>query len=418
VAILPNAGKQGGPVQIGGWQKEMARRRYQKGSLRKRGKRNPVWELQWWEDYIRDDGAIGRRRESLILGPASAMTKRQARKTADEKLCALNQGKVSPHATLDLREFVERHLVPSFFPTLKPSTQNRYRITLNTHLLPAFGNQRLCDIRTLDIQNFVLRKMENGLGWESAQHFRNLMSRIFAMAKEWGYFSENNPANGVLLPEKKPLREKHVLSPDQISRLLMTMPDPCRTMFLLGVLTGLRIGEILGLRWKDVRFDSGEIRVEQAWYRGSFGTPKTKASRRTIPLPDALRVPLMRIRGKQRDKNKDSLVFQTRNGTPYSDTNLLHKQLKPAGRKLGMPWLSWHTLRRTHATLLQASGASLRDAQAQLGHTKMSTTLEIYTLPIPAHQREAVERLSQLVTNGDELHQFREGLPIPTEQIQ
>jgi len=83
-----------------------------------------------------------------------------------------------------------------------------------------------------------------------------------------------------------------------------------------------------------------------------------------------------------------------------------------------MPWLSWHTLRRTHATLLQASGASLRDAQAQLGHTKMSTTLEIYTLPIPAHQREAVERLSQLVTNGDELHQFREGLPIPTEQIQ
>ncbi|HEX9572122.1 MAG TPA: hypothetical protein VF969_07680, partial [Burkholderiales bacterium] len=62
MAILPNAEKQGGLAQTGGWQKEMARRRYQKGSIRKRGKRNPVWELQWWEDCVKDDGSIGRRR--------------------------------------------------------------------------------------------------------------------------------------------------------------------------------------------------------------------------------------------------------------------------------------------------------------------------------------------------------------------
>jgi integrase len=396
----------------------MARRRYQKGSLRKRGKRTPVWELQWWEDYIRNDGSIGRRRESLILGSVTTLTKREARKLADTKLFPVNEGKLAPHATLEFREFVERCLTPNFFPTLKPSTAKRYRITLNTHLLPAFGKQRLCDIHTLDVQTFVLRKMESGLSWESVNHFRNLMSRIFAMAKQWGYLSGSNPVNGVLLPERKPVREKHVLLPEQISRLLMALPEPSRTMFLLGVLTGLRIGEMLGLRWKDVHFDSGEIRIEQAWYRGSFGTPKTKASKRTIPLPDALRVPLMRIRGKQRVQTDDSLVFQTRNGTPYSDTNLLHEQLKPVGRRLGMPWLSWHVLRRTHATLLQVSGASLRDAHAQLGHQKMSTTLEIYTLPIPAHQRAAVERLSQLVTNGDELHQFRGELPEPTQQIQ
>jgi site-specific recombinase XerD len=67
-----------------------------------------------------------------------------------------------------------------------------------------------------------------------------------------------------------------------------------------------------------------------------------------------------------------------------------------------MPWLSWHTFRRSHATLLQVAGASLRDTQAQLGHSKMSTTLEIYTMPTPAHLREAVENLTRLVTNGDE----------------
>ena len=98
-----------------------------------------------------------------------------------------------------------------------------------------------------------------------------------------------------------------------------------------------------------------------------------------------------------------------------NDTNLLHRHLKPAGVKIGMPWLSWHTLRRTHATLLQVAGASLRDAQAQLGHSKMSTTLEVYTLPIPAHLREAVENLSQLVTNGDEFGQIAEEISAVTQ---
>jgi hypothetical protein len=77
MTILSIAEKQGGLAQLGGWQ-DMARRRYQKGNLRKRGKRNPVWELQWWEDYVKADGTIGRRRESTILGYVSGLTRRQA----------------------------------------------------------------------------------------------------------------------------------------------------------------------------------------------------------------------------------------------------------------------------------------------------------------------------------------------------
>jgi len=148
------------------------------------------------------------------------------------------------------------------------------------------------------------------------------------------------------------------------------------------VLTGLRIGEILALRWRDVDFSSGEIRVEQACYRGLIGTPKTKGSRRTLPMPESLK-------GESQAPQREIGIgrasgFSNPQYTPFSDTNLLHKYLKPAGRKLGMPWLNWHTLRRTHATLLQHAGATLREAQAQLGHSKMSTTLEIYTLSIPA----------------------------------
>ena len=91
---------------------------------------------------------------------------------------------------------------------------------------------------------------------------------------------------------------------------------------------------------------------------------------RTLPMPQSLKDELKRLREKS--ASEELLVFHTRNGTPFSDTNLLHKYLKPAGRKLGMPWLNWHTLRRTHATLLQHAGATLREAQAQLGHSKMS----------------------------------------------
>ena len=116
MAILSPTEKQGGPAQLGGWHKDMARRRYQKGSIRKRGKRNPVWELQWWEDYIKEDGRIGRRRQSVTLGAVAEMTLRQARKLADEPVRPINQGNSMPQSTMKFQEFVDRYLIPLFFP--------------------------------------------------------------------------------------------------------------------------------------------------------------------------------------------------------------------------------------------------------------------------------------------------------------
>ncbi|HZS26896.1 MAG TPA: site-specific integrase [Candidatus Angelobacter sp.] len=396
----------------------MARRRYQKGSIRKRGTRNPVWELQFWADEIQPNGSLGRKRESVILGFVADMNKRQAMKIADEHLRPLNLGKLTPFATILFREFIEKHFIPNAFPTLKTSTRKRYQYTIKNHLLPAFGDLRLCDLQRVEIQAFVLRKMEKGLSWETADLLRNLLSKIFRCAKKWGFFAGDNPASEIDLPHKKPVREKCVLMPQQIPKLLAELREPYRTMALVGILTGLRVGEILGLRWSDVDFDTAQLRVSQRYYRGEMDSPKTRASQRTLPLPPECIQALRRLQAVSRPEQKDALVFRTKKGTPYSDTNILHRQLKPAGQKIGAPWLSWHTFRRTHATLLQLAGGSLKDAQAQLGHTRLSTTLEIYTIPIPAHQREAVAKLSQLVTSSDEFRENAKELPMPTQQIQ
>lgn len=396
----------------------MARKRYQRGNIRKRGKRDPVWELQWWTDIIRPDGSLGRKRDSRILGQVSEMPKRQAQKAAEEFLRPLNLGKITPFSTIIFREFIEKQFVPNVFPTLKTSTRKHYQITLNKHLLPAFGERRLCDIQNIDLQRFVIQKMDSGLGWETADHFRNLMSKIYATARKWGYFAGENPATGIELPEKKPVREKHVLTPEQIPKLLEILREPFRTMVLLGILTGLRVGEILGLRWMDVDLPLAQIQIRQSYYRGALESPKTRSSRRTLPLPKPCLEALRLLKAKCGSLEGSGLVFQTSKCTPYSDTNILHRELKPAGQKIGAPWLSWHTFRRTHATLLQFAGGTVKDAQAQLGHAKLSTTLEIYTLPLPAHQRAAVESLSRMVTNGDESPKIADGLPVLTQQIQ
>jgi integrase len=395
----------------------MARRRYQNGHIRKRGKRNPVWELLWREDFIQEDGTIGRRLMSKVLGPVRELTRRQARKLAEEHLRPLNLGRLVPQSTVTLQQFVETHFVPNVFPVLKPSSRERYRRTLDNHILPALGSRRLSDIGTLELQRFILQKSQTGLSWASVDHYRHLLSKIFSMAKKWGYFAGENPARGIELPEKKAVRDKHVLQPDQISRLLSILAEPARTMALVAVLTGLRIGEILGLRWQDLDLVAGQLRVEQACYRGQMGSPKTPNSRRVLPLPAALIETLKGYRAGKLDG--EGLLFQTRSGGPFSPSNLFQRHLKPAGRAIGTPWLNWHTLRRTHATYFQLAGGSIKDAQAQLGHSNLSTTLEIYTLPIPAQQRAAVEKLSQiLLTSVDEQGQLADEARPATPPIQ
>jgi len=209
------------------------------------------------------------------------------------------------------------------------------------------------------------------------------------------YFpSRGNPTlfAPALLPVKKRSR---VLGPEQMQQLLPRLPEPCRTVVLTALLAGLRIGEILALRWKRLDFLRGSIEVLETYSDAQgFGTPKTRSSERVIPMSSALRQALEGHRTVCTYKEPEDLVFCTNKGTPLSPKNLYNRALAPACDQLGLPRISWHSFRHANGTWIGEVGESVKTVQAILGHSDLETTLNIYMHAIPDSQRRAVERVA------------------------
>ena len=185
--------------------------------------------------------------------------------------------------------------------------------------------------------------------------------------------------------------------PAQLSPLLNSLSEPCRTLVVITVLTGLRIGELLALRWRHIDFISSAIHVRETVYEGRFGSPKTKSSRRDAPMSRPVREAFLAQRSVLAGANAEALIFTCRNGTPLNPKNLLRRALQPGCRGLGLPVIGWHSFRHTLATLLGEAGESLRTAQAILGHSDLKTTLNVYTHAIPESQKRAVDKVAGLV---------------------
>jgi integrase len=166
----------------------------------------------------------------------------------------------------------------------------------------------------------------------------------FSTAVHWEYVPLN-PATGVKLPPR-PLRgQLRFLTTDEVSRLLSALEEPGRTLVLMAVLTGMRIGELLALRWKNVDFEGKTIRVREAVYEGHNSTPKTQGGNRDIPFGPTLEQALRNDLGR-RGTSDDSLVFPSRNGTYLRPGNLHKRWLLPACAKAELRRFSWHDFRR------------------------------------------------------------------------
>lgn len=366
----------------------MARRRYQQGCLFIRGKKRKVWVLRYREDVMLPDGQIARVNRSLVLGSlAEIPNRRVAQRVVESQLRPINLGVYRPKTTLTFGEFVETQWNPNMFPTFKLSTRRGYFYQLRKYLIPFFGDYNLAEINRQMIQGFVAQ-MGKQLAPKTVCLAKNLLSKIFSTAIEWGYL-EQNPASGVRLPALIVQRERKALSPEDVRKLVGTLPEPCKSMVLIAVLTGLRRGELFALRWSAVDFERKSVRVRESVYEGQFTTPKTRSSVRTIAMGEALEKVFRMLCPSNAAPN--DLVFVSQKKTPLRPENVLKRIIYPACERIGLPKIGWHNLRHTSATLLHQH-EPLRVTQAILGHSDLQTTLG-YTHVLPGWQRDAMKRL-------------------------
>jgi integrase len=375
--------------------KGMARSQYQNGCLFIRGKRRKVWVARWREDVILADGSADRVMRSVVLGPVSEIAgRREARRLLDAHLNPVNQGQYRPEGTMLFSQFIADCFEPGVLPTLKYATREIYSLLLRKHLIPRFGGHRLRDISRVEVQQYLLEKLKQGFAWETTNHLRHLLSKVMGTAVNWDYVL-NNPVRGVKMPERTLKRPHRFLTAEEVRRLIAASNEPLHTIIILATMTGLRIGEILALRWGRIDLLRGTLRVAETCYKGHFGSPKTRASRREVPLAAAVVRELKSLYSRSTENSQDALVFSKSQGLPLAADNLRKKTLRTACKRAGLQRIDWHTLRHTHGTLLHSQGTPLKVAQAQLGHSHMATTLDIYTHASGSAQRDAVNLLEE-----------------------
>jgi len=384
----------------------MARRRFQDPRPSRRGQ---YWWLLIRQDEIVDGQRI-RKRKRVKLAPAD-MPEREVRKIAAETLRPLNQGLVTIGSATRFDDYVEQEYKMTVLPTFAGQTQQRYSGIVRNYLSPEFGQLALRELTTLRIQKYFAGMANSPLSHESKDKVRDVLSSILGSAKEYGLII-TNPVEGVRLPPgKRGKRGKPYITPDQFHKLVQLIPEPYASMTYVAVYAGLRASELIGLRWKNVHEDS--ITIDERYCRGEWGPPKSDASNATIAVNHSVIERIQRLktltvdvragRGAVRhyrvvkSSGPDDLVFQSvTKGLAMRDNNILVRFIKPAARSLEIGWVNWLVFRRSHATWLKMAGADVKDAQAQMRHSRAITTLDIYQQFVPASQRQAVERLSSL----------------------
>jgi integrase len=337
-------------------------------------------------------------------------------KIADEMLRPMNQGLGLTGSAMKLSDFMNDSYMPEYLPEeVKPdgsthlasSTRECYGGMISKYLQPDLGDRRLRDLKRSALQQYFSRKAA-AVSYPTMSKIRDALSSVLRAAVDVEYLN-TNPMEGLRLPkDRRPKRPKPTITPEQFANLVQLVAEPYATMIFVAVWTGLRVSELIGLKWRCIHPDS--ITIEERYCRGNWATPKTEASAATIGIEPGVIARLLRLStltvevraGRAVRKHKlvksgglDDLVFQSvKDGRPMNDQNILKRHLQPAARKLGLPFVCWRTLRTSHATWLVQAGADPKSVQGQMRHSRISTTMDIYAQIVPTSQRRALQQLT------------------------
>jgi integrase len=292
-------------------------------------------------------------------------------------------------------------------PGLAPKSYIAYEMYLRRHIIPELGNLRLDKLNPEHVEALLTRKLEEGLAPQSVVHIRGVLRRALGRAVRFGLLGPNVAA--LTDPPRMQRREMAAMTPEQARAFLDAIGgDRLEALYLLALTTGMRQGELLGLRWPDVDLDGGELRVVHALQRleGALRlvNPKTAKSRRSVTLP-AITVEALRRHHSQQaevrlsagvDWKDAGFVFCTSSGRPLEPRNVT-RSFQRFLKRSGLMRMRFHDLRHSFATLLLIQGLSPRVVMEMLGHSQITLTMNTYSHVIPALQREAASKLDALL---------------------
>ncbi len=340
----------------------------------------------------------------------SAKTKREGQAWLRQMLEEIDYGLTYDSAQTTLAKFMDEWLI-SVEPTIRFNTFKQYSQTAQLHILPVLGQLKLRDLKPEKIQQLYNQMVKTGISLRTVQLVHSVLHRCLVHAVKLGVISRN-PDDATTPPKPKP-SEMNFFDETQIQQFLITARTKNVRFFALyhlAVATGMRQGELLGLKWSDLDWEQCLLQVQRQLTikKGGgfkFTAPKTKAGTRRLNLGESSLRALKDHRQKQYlemqaagDEWQDNdIIFPSSIGTPFNRDNL-RKRFKRIVKDAGLPAIRFHDLRHTAATLMLNNGIPVIVVSRRLGHARPSITLDIYGHLIPDKQKEVALLMDHLLT--------------------
>lgn len=347
------------------------------------------------------DPTSGERRQKRV----TRRTKKEV-ELAIAELIGKAQAGFTDSGKVTVSEFLDSWLA-AVTPTVRSSTARRYKDLANKHIKTEIGSIKLAKLTPADVQRLYANRRESGLSSTTVHHMHSVLHGALDHAVKWGLVMRN--VTDAVDPPRRQNPEMQTWSAGDAAKFLAAARgDELEAFWYLALTTGMRRGEMLGLRWSDIDFERSALSVRRSLSRGATsrleaGEPKTAAGRRRIALPANTLDKLKKHRTKQKaiwlavgEGYADrELVFATVNGTPIHP-NTLARAFTKLIAKAGVSKIRFHDLRHTSATLLLASGEHPKVVQERLGHSSITETLDRYSHVSADMQQRAAEHFDTI----------------------
>ena len=359
------------------------------------------------------DPATGKPKRATFYGKTRQEVADKLTKALREKQQGIF---VAPHS-LTLGEWLDTWLWEYKQPTLRPLSFDHYETVIRRYLKPALGHIPLQDLRPEQVQRYYNEQVHHGFEASTLRHHHVALSQALALAETHALVARN--VARLAAPPRLTHKERRTLTVDEVTTRLLPALKTHRlyAAFLVFFTTGLRRGEVAGLRWQDIDGQAAVLHIRQALVRTknhAIGRtelvaqePKTASSRRTIPLPDICQAALRHHRAQQAEEKlrlgpgytDQGLVFCRANGAPI-DPGTLDRAFSQALKRADLPAIRLHDARHTYATWLLEQGVSPKVVQTMLGHSSIRITMDVYSHVSLDLERQAAATLNAVLTRG------------------